>query len=121
MTDTTVTPAPAVTFSTVALLAPTTKTPVQSVFDSLSPTGSLAADVFATHSGHKVGSVKTALKLLSDNGLIAKRNAKTNNRGRPPVLYFRLADAPALPEPVAKTEAAPVAVDNSAVLAAITG
>ena len=99
-TDTVSTPDP-IRFSNVADLATVTKAPVQSVFDSLATTGSLEADVFNAHPDTKPGSVKAALKLLFDNGLVAKRNNVSGRKGRPQIRYFRLADAPEIaPKPV---------------------
>lgn len=112
--------------STVAELAAVTKAPVHVIFDSLSSTGSLEGEVIAANSSIKPGSVKTALKLLTQNGLVVKRNKTTGNRGRPPVLFFRASDAPALPEPqpanvVAAPETASVESGTVNALVEITG
>lgn len=93
--------------TTVSELAATTKFPVDFVFSALSTTGSLEADLIPVAAANqiKAGSVTNALKALVGVGLVETRNASTGKRGRPPKMFYRAGEAPALP---VKTESAPV-------------
>lgn len=107
--------------TTVSELASTTKFPVDFVFSALSTSGSLEADLIPVAAANqiKAGSVTSALKALVTAGLVVTRNASTGKRGRPPKMFFRTEDAPALPvkaEPVANP--APESVETSAVVEA---
>lgn len=109
--------------TTVTELASTTKAPVDFVFTALSPSGSLAPDLFTAGAANslKEGSVKAAIKALVDAGLVVTRNHASGKRGRPAKLFFRADEAPPMIERPVKAKAvkdaspAPESVETPAV------